>query len=175
MDTQEVGSEQRSARAERVAFYHPNASGTGTAVRIDPKMNGGTASPRNGFFLELAQQKSAATRNADGFVPASFDWEGKITVKLGFQDICEFLAVLEGTCEHAGGKRDGLYHQNGQTSTVIRFKRGEEGGYALGLSRKRASEEEPKRISTVLSDVEATGLKHVFQVGAFFMVLPATG
>ena len=87
MDTQEVGSEQRSARAERVAFYHPNASGTGTAVRIDPKMNGGTASPRNGFFLELAQQKSAATRNADGFVPASFDWEGKITVKLGFQDV----------------------------------------------------------------------------------------
>ena len=124
------------------------------------------------FFLEMAAQRSVARRGADGFEPACFDWENKITAKLGFQDLCHVLAVLEGKAEFAGGKRDGLYHRNGRGTTVIRFRRGENGGYLVGLSRKGNDEEEAQRIGTVLSEAEAVGLRHVLALGLYFMSVP---
>ncbi|MFC1452046.1 hypothetical protein ACFLSJ_01725 [Verrucomicrobiota bacterium] len=159
-------------RGERVVFYHPNQQGSGSAARLDPRMNQGIHGRPNCFFLEMAEQKAVAGQGNGGPARASFDWENKITVKLGFQDICHFLAVIEGRADHAGGKRDGLYHQNGSTNTLIGLKKNENGGYFLSLSQKRGREEESRRISTVLSDVEAVGLKHVLSVGLFFMALP---
>ena len=172
MDTQTAKQETKRGRRDGIAFFHPNKEGTGAAARLEPKINRAGDDRGNCFFLEMAEQKTAASRNGGGFVPASFDWENKITVKLDFQDICHLLAVLEDRTEHAGGKRDGLYHQNGQSSAMIRLRKHESGGYLLGLSRKRGDEEEARRVGTVLSEVEAVGLRQVFSVGLFFMALP---
>ena len=54
---------------------------------------------------------------------ATFDWAAKVTVKLGFTDVCELLTVLEGQVDHVGGQRDGIYHENGNANTIIAFKR----------------------------------------------------
>jgi len=171
METQVDKQESRPARGERIVLYHPNSKGSGAATRLEPKIIQGNGERHTCFFLEMASQKTVASKEANNTVPATFDWENKITVKLGFEDICHFLAVLEGKADRVGGKRDGLFHGNGKSNAVIRFSKHESGGCLLALSRKRADEEEARRIGTVLSEVESIGLHHVFTAGLFATVL----
>ncbi len=172
METQTTNGNDGKLYNERLTFYHANRQGSGAAVRIEPRVNRRAGDRYNCFFLDMARQKTVAGRGNGGSPHATFDWENKITVKLDFMDVCELLTVLEGTCDHVGGKRDGLYHQTNQANTLIRFKRHESGGYALAVSRKAAGADQPVRIGTVLNRVEATGLRHILQVGLFFVTLP---
>ena len=157
---------------EPLTIYHPTSKKNGSAFRLDPSLN-----RREGrspcFFLEMAQQKAGEQAGGRGRGHASFDWENKITVKLGFPDICEFLAVLEGVKEQAGDPGKGLYHRSGNANTMIRFERHESGGIAVALSRKREGQSEPSRVWTVLSAVEAIGIRHILGMGLFFMVAEA--
>jgi hypothetical protein len=117
----------------------------------------------------MAAQKSVAGREGDQRVPATFDWEHKLTVKLDFSDICELLAVLEGRQERAGGQRNGLYHENGRSNTMITLQKAEKGGWYLGLSRKEKETGQIARVQIVLSEAESIGLRCIFQVGLFFV------
>jgi len=159
---------------ESLTFYHANGRGTGAAVQIEPRLNQKRGDRYNCFFLDMAKQKTIANRGQgqDGPAHATFDWDQKITVKLDFVDISEFLTVLDGVTDHVGGERDGLYHQSGDSNTMIRFSRHASGGIALSLSRKRADDSQPNRIGTVLSRAESIGLRHVLQVGLFFVTFP---
>ena len=155
-------------RDQRVAFYHPNSAGTGAAMKLEPRVNRLEADRYNCFFMDMATQKTAAGAQ-DGKKPhASFDWEHKLTVKLGFMDICAILEVLEGRCEKLGGARNGLFHQNGTASTVITLQKADKGGYFLGLSRKTAAGV-MSRVNMVLGDAEALGLRYILQAGLFFI------
>jgi len=165
------GIEQRMYN-ERLTFYHANRQGTGAAVQLEPRINQRPGDRYNCFFLEMTRQKSVASRGDVGTTHATFDWENKITVKLDFTDICEFLGVLEGECEHVGGKREALYHQNGEANTMIRFSRHESSGVALSVSRKDGSNAQPSRIGTVLSRTEALGLRHILRIGLFVITFP---
>jgi len=162
-------SVKRRAHQPRLAFYHPTSSGGGAAMRLEFH----PARPdRDGcFFLEMARQKSLAGRNESGRQAATFDWEEKITVKLGFTDVCGLLLVLEGRCEQAGGGR-GLFHDTPEGSTVINLRHNAEpAGYALELSRKlKQAGAEPQRLRVVLTEAEALGLRAVFQSALFYLV-----
>ena len=162
-------------RAQKLAFYHPNGTGTGTAVQLEPRLNRRETDRYDCFFLEMAAQKTAGGRDGDKRVPATFDWENKLTVKLDFPDICELLAVLEGRLDKAGGQRNGIYHDNGKACTIITFqKNAEKGGYFLGLSKKgKDADAQVTRLHVALSESEATGLRSIFQVGLFFITFHA--
>ena len=138
-------------------------------MQLEPRVNRQEADRYNCFFLEMASQKMAASRNGGKPVPASFDWEHKLTVKLDFTDICEMLAVLEGRMEKLGGLKSGLFHQNGQTSTVITLQKADKGGYFLGLSKKSGEAGLVTRANITLSESEVIGLRSVFQAGLFFI------
>ena len=155
----------------RLTFYHPTARGTGSAMQLELRLNRAGEDRYDCFFLDLARQKTAAAAQADGSrTPASFDWAAKLTVKLDFADLCEFLMVLDGRQAQAGGERNGLYHGNGGASTMISFRRSEEPkGYQVGLSKKPADGGEPARAQILLGEAEALGLKHVLQTALFFM------
>lgn len=156
--------------APRLNFYHPNATGSGAALQLELRLNRPGEDRYDCFFLELAAQKRAAGREGDHRAPASFDWENKLTVKLDFADVCELLAVLEGRAEHVGGTRNGLYHENGKSCTVIGFQRNtEKGGYYVGLSRKGKADGQVLRAQMLLSETEAVGMRCVFQSALFFM------
>jgi len=149
----------------KVEFFHPKRTANGSAARFELRLNRAGEEGYNCFFLEMANQKTARTRESN----ATFNWEQKITVKLGFFDVCHFLTVLEGKCVSVGGKKEALYHQNGGTSTLIGFKvRPNNEGYFLGLSKKNGSAQ-ARKVSMALSEVEATGLRHVFQAALFYM------
>ncbi len=156
----------------RLAFYHANGKGTGAAVQLEPRLNQQPGDRYNCFFLDMARQKTVANRRNGGTAHATFDWEQKITVKLDFTDISALLSVLDGVTDHVGNEREALYHQNGDANTMIRFSRHDSGGIALSLSRKLAGDQQPRRIGTVLSQTEAVGLRHVLQVGLFFITFP---
>jgi hypothetical protein len=125
------------ARDQKLIFYHPSASGGGSALQLEPRLNRRDTDRYNCFFMEMAAQKTAGGKDGDKKVFATFDWENKLTVKLDFPDLCEILAVLEGRQERAGGQRNGIYHETERASTVISaFKNVEKGGFVVGLSRK---------------------------------------
>lgn len=139
-------------------------------MQLEPRVNRKEADRYNCFFLEMAPQKTAAGRDAGKMVPATFDWEHKLTVKLDFPDICELLAVLEGRIEKAGGERNGLFHQNGKANTIITLQKNtEKGGFFLGLSKKEKENGQLTRVHLALNESEAIGLRSVFQIGLFFI------
>jgi len=87
----------------RLAYYHPNQTGKGCAVRFElrPARRG-----REGYvFAELARQKSAASRQNGAIQGATFDWESRIAVKLGLTDVCALLTVLEAGSRPPAGTR----------------------------------------------------------------------
>ena len=154
----------------RLAFYHPNREGTGTALRVELRLNRTRGDRYDCFFLDMAQQQSR-----EGQPPAahpSFDWAHRATVKLDVADICEWLLVLEGRKDRVGGPRaQGLFHQAGDATTLIDFQRNRErGGYSFGLSRKTKAGEQVFRGRILLSDAEAIGIRCIFQTGLFFLV-----
>lgn len=156
---------------QKLALYHPNSTGTGAALQLEPRLNRNPDDHYNCFFLDMASQKTAGAVIDGKRVPATFNWDGKLTVRLDYPDICEILAVLEGIQPQAGGKRNGLFHRTGNGSTVISFQRNtDHGGYGIALSRKAVDADAPVRISMVLSDVEATGLRALLQTGLFFVL-----
>lgn len=169
-------SKQREVERPRngsVTFYHANRKGTGTAVRLELRMNRGDEQTYDCFFLEMANQRAGA-RGRPQKGEAVFDWDRKATVKLSFRDVCELLTVLEGKAAHAGNGQNGLYHQSGETNTLIAFKkRPDNPGYLLGVSR-RQGEESLFKGHVVLSEQEATGLRCLFQTALFFMVFHAS-
>lgn len=154
-------------------FYHPNQKGTGSALRVEPRINQSAGDRYNCFFLELAAQKSVAKRESGGATFARFDWERKITVKLGFLDVSELLMVMEGHAPQVGGSRSGLYHATPGGNTLIAFKHDQERGhYYLSLSRKRNEDKEAQRIGIALSPTEITGLRCILQTALFFVIFP---
>lgn len=165
------GSDQATDyKGRSLCLYHPNAKGTGSALRLEPRINRDDRDRYNCFFLEMASQKSTAVRSGGGGANATFDWEEKITVKLGFMDIAECLTVLEGRADKVGGGRNGLYHATGAGSTLISFMANrEQGTFYLSLSAKRTGEEAPRKVGITLSGVEATGLRCLLQTGLFFV------
>lgn len=154
---------------QRLTLYHPNGSGTGAAMQLEPRLNRCESDRYNCFFMEMAPQRSVAERSEGKVTPAAFDWEHKLTVKLDFADICEFLSVLEGRAEKLGGQRNGLFHRSGNATTVITLQKADKGGYFLGLSRKSAGDESAARVNMAVSEAEAIGLRAVFQTGLFFI------
>lgn len=158
----------------RLAFYHPTQSGGGGVARLEFH----PARPdRDGcFFLEMARQKTVPARTENGRQAATFDWENKLTVKLGLPDVCSFLLVLEGKCEQAGNGRGGLFHDTAEANTVINLRRQAEPavGYALEISRKpKRADGEVQRTRVVLTDGEAIGLRCTLQAAVFPMVYGA--
>jgi hypothetical protein len=176
-DMQTMEAKQGTAhkrRNGRLTFYHPNSKGTGTAVQLELRVNREGEVGYDCFFLEMARQNSAQ-RGADGRMAATFDWNQKVTVKLSFLDVCELLSVLEGHADHAGGQRDGLYHDSGKHSTIITLKRNTEpAGCLLGISRKEKEGNQVVRGQILLSPSEAIGLTHVFQASLFYLAFRAS-
>jgi hypothetical protein len=176
-ESTDVQAARRGPRNGRLAFYHANPGGSGVAVRFELRLNRAGEDRYDCVFLEMAHQKRADPVVGGGRNGGRFDWEKKATVKLDFTDICEFLLVLEGRRDAAGGGRNGLYHQVAEASTLIAFKRTTESEgcrYLLGLSKKGKDGAQVFKGHIVLSESEAVGLRCVLQTGLFFLTFNAS-
>lgn len=173
-DTIQATEQNRLRRQGRLVFYHPNGKGTGCALQLDMRLNTGEERRYDCFFLSMARQKSVASKTDGHDVPASFDWEGRLTAKLGFLDVCEIIMVLEGRQPAVGNGRGCLFHASGDGNTVIDFRRSEDpNGYSAALSRKANGSAQPVRTQILLSEAEAAGLRCILHQGLFFLTFRA--
>ena len=108
-------------RNRRLIFYHANPKGTGVAAQFELRLNRDGEDRYDCFFLEMAHQKTTMPGDRQKG-PATFDWAGKVTVKLDFIDICDFLLVLEGRKEQAGNGNGGIYHEAAGANALISLK-----------------------------------------------------
>lgn len=114
------------------------------------------------------KQKTTATGKGKTRRHATFNWDAKITVKLDFVDICEFLMVLEGKVEQAGGRKGRTVSCNGGDQHNYRLQEEQRTGRLL----PRAFKERYKRFSGFQGAYSAQrggrhGLRAVFQGGLF--------
>ena len=102
-----------------LAFYHPNAKGTGCALKLSLHP---AHDDRDGcIMMTLANQLTLGDRRAANPVFPTFDWEGRLTVKLDFSDLTQIVQVFRGERESlADGK--GLYHTTSKFSTRIALR-----------------------------------------------------
>ena len=140
----------------RMRFFHPNSKGTGCALSLE--LAPAIGNDEGFIMVTVANQASVGNRQGQNPVFPTFDWEGALTVKLGFEDLCKMLQVLRGECESVGEGK-GLYHCYANASTVISFRHLVEPvpGYALGVRRTYADGKE-SRAAIILSSWEALGL-----------------
>ncbi|HBA84647.1 MAG TPA: hypothetical protein DCZ95_11180 [Verrucomicrobia bacterium] len=154
----------------RLAFYHANSQGTGTAIQFELRMNRPGEDRYDCIFMEMAKQKSLVTTSNDQRKPATFDWSNKVTVKLDFSDICAMLLVLEGRREKISDSRSGLYHEAAGSSTIISLdKSTKQSGCYLGISKKAKGGDSIFKGQILLDDAESLGLKSVLQSSLFFI------
>jgi hypothetical protein len=119
------------------------------------------------IYLTLASQKSIASGSVvlGNRQYATFDWQNRVTVKLNFNDLCQMLQVFRGVATNiAEGK--GLYHNSGDTTTIINLNRQSEpyAGLALDVSRRsRAESDSVVRVRIMFKDAEAFGVGAVLE------------
>lgn len=109
------------------------------------------------MFLETAKQIG---KNENG--NAQYDWQNKITMKLGVPDVAEIAAVLAGRKESVGAKGS-LFHQTPSGGNKVLDVKSTDKGYEFSLSAKDA-EDKVSRAYIALNHAEAellcTMLRH---------------
>ena len=147
-----------------LVFYHPTASGKGAAIQFS--VNAATPDQDGAVFFSIAPQLTAAGPAAPGEPRkfASFDWRGKVTVKLNAVEVAELLLVIAGAAPalaHAG--KTGLFHNSPTATTTIEFKRSEDParpGFLLGVGRTPKADAAARQfVSMALSVAEAYALR----------------
>lgn len=155
----------RTEWTPHLEFYHPNAKGSGSALRVSIAPAEGD---RDGaVFMSLAAQASVFVPAQNG-VPAkfaSFDWSNKLTVKFTFQEVTELILVLAGSLPSVGqnAKGDGFFHTTSSASTIVSLRRGDEQsrqGFLLDVTRTpKTNRDERKHVGLILNMIEAVGLR----------------
>lgn len=116
------------------SYYHPNAKGTGSAVKLE--LHPAHDDIQGSIFVTLAAQKSVG--GGDAF--PTFEWKNSITLKLDRSDLSQILQVLRGMQESAmDGK--GLFHRGPRGTASIKFQHQIEPrpGYMLSVWKNYAS------------------------------------
>ena len=129
------------ARSADYAIYKPNSRGSGGVVRFG--LNRSKAS----VFVDAASQSGEK----------QFDWENKITMKWGLQDLGVVLAGLQGRMPEAK-----LFHQAEKANSAFELAMRDDPGrapYLLTVSRQIAADKSVRKVTIPLSHGEAAVLE----------------
>ena len=147
----------------KLAIFHANAKGTGCAITLD--LHPAHGQKDGCIMVSFANQKTVGRREEGVITYPTFDWENRICVKLGFNDLCKMLQVFRGECESIDGDT-GLIHRSPQYQTRICLRHQVEPvcGYSLDVFRSsRAPNGENRRSHILLTPSEALGLGLSFE------------
>lgn len=103
------------------SLYKPRKKGGGSASQWNLNID------KKSVFLELAEQVDSEQK---------FDWENKICMKLGVNDIGELIATLENRQKSINGGK-GLFHENEQGNSSLNLTRSENGWFiSVGVKKE---------------------------------------
>ena len=140
-----------------LAFFRANAKGTGCALEMN--LIPATGADEGCIMASFANQMTVGDRRGAVPVYPHFDWEHKLVVKLGFDDLCEMLQVFRGERETLGEEEKGLYHRTKDFFTKINLRHLVEptSCYSFELYRTATNGEE-SHAHMILKPAEALGL-----------------
>lgn len=146
----------------RLAFYHANQNGTGSAVTVE--MSPATGTREGQVYVTIAPQDPAPANvvtTATGKRCAAFRWKNKICMKLTFTEVAEMAMALGGATKellHAG--KPGFYHALRDTVTTMDMRQSEDRpGVFMAVSRTVRGEEGKQNCCFAFSPAEAFGLR----------------
>lgn len=155
----------RTEWTPHLEFYHPNAKGTGSALRFSIAP---AESDRDGsLFVSFAAQSSVFVPAQNGAPAkfASFDWRNRIPLKFTFAEVAEIILVLRGVLPSVGqnARGDGFYHKSSSSATSVTFRHGDDPsrpGFLLDVSRvMRTNPNEKQHVGIMFNLIEAVGLQ----------------
>lgn len=154
-------------------MYHPNAKGTGCAIKVSlhPARLTPEGSVAGGVFIKLAAQKTVGSRTPERVTFPTFDWDNEVAVKLDANDISHFISVLRGMEESVSDGK-GLYHRTATHVIVIRFEHRIEpcSGYLLTVSAKHVAGDNTER-TFMFSNHEAIALCQALEQSILYVAL----
>ena len=138
-------------------FWHPNARGTGCAMamKLCP-----ADTVQDGFIVvSFANQMTVGNPNGDNPTFPKFDWDNRVDVVLGFNDLCAILQVLRGETESVGNGR-GIFHKDEECCQTIKLSHIVEPvcGYSFDVFEFHPKGGEEKRAHMLLSPAESLGI-----------------
>ncbi len=128
-------------RSPDYTIYKPNSRGSGAAIRF------GLNRQKAAIFVDGASQIGER----------QFDWENKITMKWGLQDIGTVLAVLQGRTSQAK-----LFHQSEKANSAFELTLQDDpdrAPYLLSMSRQQSADKTLRKVVIPLSQGEAAILE----------------
>lgn len=146
---------------------HPNAKGTGCAVRFE--LHPAHGNTEGSIFATFAAQKTVGSFEQGKKVFPTFDWAGNITVRLDINEVASMLEVFRGYREKMCDG-NGLFHVSANASTVITLNHRLEPdpGYVFAVSRK-TGDGEIRRMHILLDMREALVLTDSLSGALMFM------
>ena len=123
------------------AIYKPNGRGNGGVIRFDLNRAKGAV------FVDAATQSGEK----------QFDWESKITMKWGLNDLGAVLATLQGRQEQAK-----LFHQSEKANSAFELTFRDDpqkAPYFISLSRQDDASKSVKKVTIPVTHAEAAILE----------------
>ncbi len=141
-----------------LAFYHPNAKGTGGALKLE--LHPAHDDTDGSIWATVANQLTVG--NPCGPTPdyPRFDWETSVCVKLDFTDLTKMLQVFRGECESLEDGK-GLCHRGVRGIAHIHMRHMTEprAGYMFEVYRSGIPGSEDRSARIFLRPNEALGLR----------------
>ena len=140
-----------------LAIYHANATNTGSAVKFE--LHPASNESEGSILARFAAQKTVADRSKEQLIYPTFDWDGEISVRLDFNDICKIIQVFRGECESIDDGK-GLYHISAEHSTKVALRHVIEplNSYSFEAYRAYRDGREDATARIMLTSAEAMGL-----------------
>ena len=149
------------------SLYHPNAKGTGCMMRLElhPAEVGA-----DGYVLMTLTPQIANPRQTPRPTFPLYDFENKISARLGFNEITKILQVLRGECESIDCDH-GMYLRTTAGSTRIQLRHlfDPVTGYSLEVYNCPSDGGDETRVHFLMSSAEALGVCEAF-VGCMYLV-----
>ena len=149
------------------ACYHPNAKGTGGAVKFE--LHPAHDHVEGSVFVTFAAQKTIASLENGRRIMPTFDWENRITVRISVNEVAQMREVFRGYQEKICGG-NGIFHRTPKANSIIMLEHKLEpvSGYVFGVSHKTI-DGNLRRISMLLSLTEAIVLSEALGAGMLYM------
>ncbi|MBL9117539.1 MAG: hypothetical protein JNJ83_21215 [Verrucomicrobiaceae bacterium] len=127
------------------AIYKPNGRGTGGVIRFDLNR------AKQAVFVDAASQSG----------DKHFDWEQKITMKWGLNDLGAVLATLQGRQAQAK-----LFHQSEKANSAFELAFRDDpqkAPFMMSVSRQEGASKTVKKVAIPLTHAEAAILETAFR------------
>jgi hypothetical protein len=123
------------------AIYKPNSRGSGGVIRFDLNR------AKESVFVDAANQSGEK----------HFDWEQKITMKWGLNDLGTVLAVLQGRLPQAK-----LFHQSEHSNSAFELVARDDpqrAPYMMSVSRQEIADKSVRKVAIPVTHAEAAILE----------------